>query len=291
MKRLIFSIFFLTFTVIGCYADSSYFIIPTGDKPSQLGYKYEDGNTYGPISVNVYNNEVFILDEVNLRINIYTCDGEYKNSIKLPNIEGFYQDFGINSQGDIILLTNEGISLLKSGQLIKKYSLPNSVSVPYYISVSNQDNIIFNGLRKPGGQIGIVSGIFNSDGNFQELYGYIILSSYNGLIGLKESNNVFKILSHGNISDILNLPSDNVLPFGLDDNKEIYCTEPTKKGYIFYKINKAGKRISEEREIAFSSAFLGDESIILRSFKLTTKGDIICLDMNKERCRVLIFSL
>ncbi|NLW47406.1 MAG: hypothetical protein GXY86_08730 [Firmicutes bacterium] len=286
-KVILLSLLLLT-TTQGCFAEKSSFIIDIGEKPRQLGFEVINGYKDGPISLSEFDRKIYILDVVNKKINIYKYSGEYINSIHLPKTENLYQDIAINSQGQVLLLCENGIYILDKENLKKQYSLPDNVSVPYYFSINNRGNVIFNGLRKPGGKTGIVCGEYK-DRKFKELNGYIIVSSYKGLVGLWGPDNMVTIYDQGKISETIDTFLDTVIPFGLNDNKELYCTERIASGYRFYKINKEG--IINIKEMEFSSSLLGDESIILRSFRLTKNEEIICLDVNKDRCKVLIFRL
>ena len=78
-----------------------------------------------------------------------------------------------------------------------------------------------------------------------------------------------------------------IIPFGIANNMDVYGAEITNKTNKIYKFSKDGKTLS--KEIEFSSTLIGDDMDILRSFKLTKNGDIICLDANEDRCKVLIF--
>ncbi|MCL6592325.1 MAG: hypothetical protein K6U80_20570 [Firmicutes bacterium] len=290
MKKILFLGLFIMSVNFGCSATiDQYFIIGIGNQSSQLGFTNDYGEAYGPVSISEFKNEIYILDDLNQRINVYSFQGKYKKSIGIPKELGIYQDLAVNSKGEILLLTNNGIYKLFENKKIKKlYDIPGSISTPYYIIVDKLGNIALNGLSKPGEKMGVTSGIFTTKGEFKELNSYVILLSLKGLIGLKKAGNIFTILENGKIYSEFVLSSDKVLPFGLNDNLEIYCTEPTEKGHKFYKLNKNEKKISDEKDIEFSSALLGDDSINLRSFRLSSQGNIICLDANKDRCRVWV---
>ena len=292
MKKLISLVFFVILICFICYGNSEQsFIIEIGNQSNQIGFTYENGEASGPVSICGFKDEIYILDDGNLRVNVYSYQGTYKKSISIPKELGVYQDLTVNPQGEILLLTDNGIYRLGDKETEKIYDIPNSVSTPYYIQADKFGNLIFNGLSKPGKKKGITSGIFSNNSSFNELDGYIILTSFNGLIGLKQAKNVFLVLDHNKVINKLTLLSSKVLPIGLNDKKEIYCAEHTGKNYIFYKIDINGKKITKEKNFELNSALLGDESINLRSFRVTWQGDIICLDVNKERCRVLITRL
>lgn len=291
MKKSIIVLLFLLI-ISECYAgNENSFTLKIGKAPSQIGYSDETGYNIGPIALTEYNGNIYILDEVNLRINIYSAKGTYIKSYQLPKDHGFYYDLAVNPRGDILVLVNSGIyTLIGNNKLQKLFDLPKNVSAPCYISTDSNGNILFSGLNKPGGPVGMTSGIYYTNEKFTELEGYDIVSSNKGLVGVKTPENKFTIYnSQRELCGSINIPSDMIVPFGLTDNMDVYCAEITTETTKIYKFSKDGKSIS--KEINFSSSLIGDDSDVIRAFQLTKNGEIICLDVNEERCKILIIQL
>lgn len=292
MKKILYIITLILLLSFGCYANSDQsFIIQNGNEPSQIGFSYAEGYSMGAIAIAENNGKIFILDDQDLKINVYTYAGEYKQSIYLPKELGFYYDLAVNSQGDIFLLTDKGIFIKQKNKFLeKKYDLPSCISGPMNISIDEKNNVIFTGMCKPGSPSTTLSGIFTAHEGFKELKlnGYDIFTNYQGLIGLKNSKNTFTIYGNGKICNKISLDSDMIIPFGIGDKMEVYCAELTRKEQKIYKFAKNGTYIC--KQIEFSSSFIEDDIDVLRTFKLTKEGNIIYLEANENGCKVSIIS-
>jgi hypothetical protein len=114
-----------------------------GSGSTQLGcFLGQEADSMGPMSFAVdHSGKLFILDQVNKRIQVYSDSGKYIKAIPLPN--SFYSDIDIGQSGNLFLLDahiDKSVSLIDDkGKELKKAAL------------------IGMGITETGGIIGIYS--------------------------------------------------------------------------------------------------------------------------------------
>ncbi len=282
--------FLILVLLSGCFAQSNLsFSIKVGKEPSELMIKKNPWGYSGPNAIRAYDNDIYILDQENFKINVYTMQGQYKNSYNCQN-DTAYSDIDIDSQGNIMLLTNKGIyKILKNGEMLKSYDIPEIMKNPQFFSISESGNIAINGTSKDGRE---KSGIINTNGNFTELKGYRIFISEYGLIGLQVSETSVNLIEDGKVIDHININvKPYMIPIGIANDKSIYCTVSSEnQGYILlYKINKKG--IVAVKEVRLKSLISSEDIGLITSIRVNKNGEIILLEGNKENCRVTIVKI
>lgn len=284
MKRIFWLLVIFVFC-FNCLAASSNFIIDIGNKPSQLGFKVTEGDDpfYGPVSFTEYEDKIYILDEINLKVNLYTIKGEYKRSYKIQ--KGFeYHDIAVDSKGGIWLLSDRGIYLLNGNRLIKKYALPSYIDFPYSFQINNLGEIALNGLNKEGR---IKSGFIGLDKKIKELNGYKVLMSKKGIYALQEDDSYISIINNAKLIKKVNLES-GMIPVAISDTADLFCAKGLKDKIELYKISKNGKII--RRVIDYDTLLPGDEFSLVKYIRVNKSGQLLFLEANSKRGKVTVIT-
>lgn len=283
-------IFVLIITILfvnACVAKDSvdFFNINVGDKPDELGVIVGKGEIRdsGPTGIASHNNIIYILDEVNLRINMYTKGGKFIKNIPLRE-ELLYYDLSVSPEGKIILLTDDGIYLVEE-TMEKIYDIPDDISVPYYFSSINSKlgNIIFSGLCKNGR---LKIGVIDRNGSYKYLEGFRIISNNSDLVGVQTSNTNVDVYRDEIKVNSIKISKD-MYPIGLTDEKNILCLQPNSDGFKIIKIRN-DERIAE-KYLPYNLTFQAHEKIEpMKYFRVTNSDEIIILETSSNEVKVLI---
>lgn len=289
MRKFVISIIMLIMVSNGCYAASgiSSFDIPVGTERSQLGFliKGSDDPFFGPVAIAVFKENIYILDEVNSRVNIYSTEGVYKDTIIIPKGLPYpkgpsYNDIAISPEGKVILFTSQGIyTLSKKEGLLKLHENPVGMSTALSMSIDKSGNLLLNGRKKGW----LMVGILNGNGKFKELTGDYIFSSFEGLIGLVKSNYTYAIMKDGK-AKINRKFSEDYIPIGLTDDMSIYFVEPQHGMVRIHRVDKEGKVFT--KEIKFHSVLIEDAINFMKFFRVSRSGEVFVLEANDDICTV-----
>lgn len=287
MKKTLFIIVLVAILCMECFAESDFeFNIDVGEKPSQLGYK--TGNEYdlGPIAITEYNNNIYILDGVAHKINIYTKQGEFKRCLYIPN-NLQYRDLTVSAQNNILLLSDKGIYKFKRNfKLEKIYDIPQLIDCPLYFSSDQFGVLALSGFSKGREKVGLIS----PKESFKLLEGYEVVLSRLGLIGLQISKNEIELIKNGEILSKATINTESTMTvIGVTENMNVYCISPIKKGVILYRTNKEGE--TTRKKINYSSELIEGSFDIIKFIRVNQKGEVIALEVNRDKCRVLRISL
>lgn len=285
MKTLRYLIILFLILICGCFAQKEFsFDIDIGSEKSEVQIKKYPWGYSGPNAIRKYNNEIYILDQENYKVNVYSNQGNYIRTFYLQ--KGlYYWDIAIDNDGKVLLLTNKGIySLTDYGQLINKYDTTALIKDPSFFSISKTGDIVLTGRDK--------SVFISKDGDFSELKGIRVFISNSGLIGLQVSDSKVNLLKDKKVIGHIDINvKPYMIPFGITDDKIIFCEVGSeKRGFIkIYKINQNG--VLAVKEIKRESLISLEDVGIITSLRVNDKGEIIMLEGTKDNCKVSIISL
>lgn len=258
------------------------FYIQVGNEFDQIGFVENNGDmpSRGPVALAVHNRKIYILDEINYRINVYSYQGEFLETVSLPKSFEYF-DLHIDNQGNIMVLTDKGIYKLFISEWRHIYDLPQNTTVPYYFSVDINNHVAISVLSQTGR---IIIGLIKEDGSFIQLPGYRILSNRSGDTAIQTPDDIIQIYNNGKTSTTVTI-NGYMIPFGVSD-KSIYCLESTNNGLKIAKVYLDGKM--QSREISFESDLIYDDTSYIKFFKVDEANKVVYLQGGQKGFQITI---